>query len=406
MAAKDTTKTFLYSGLDRNSEKATGQITANNLQQAKDMVRKLGVAADRISPKSSLSWASLNTKPITAENITNFSRQLSTMLKAGLPLIQSLTVAAESTEEAHIKQFIVALRNNIASGATFSDTLRNYPNQFDDLYCNLIAAGEISGTLDTMLERISVFQEKDARLKANIKKALTYPISVMVVAAIVSAVLLIKVVPAFETTFASFGSELPAFTQFVVGISEFTQEWWLHIIGALFLLIASFKIAVKQSASFSYAVDKYLLKAPVVGKIAYLSAIARFSRTLATTFAAGIPMLDALTASSGAAGNQHITAAISQVRLTVSQGTLLNRAMKDNGIFPPLLEQLTKVGEEAGALDDMLNKAAETYEDSVDDAVDTMTALMEPMIMSFLAVVIGGLMIAMYLPIFLLGSAM
>jgi type IV pilus assembly protein PilC len=404
MEASDNRKVFIYSGQDRSGKQVNGQITAENKLLAEEMVRKLGVAADKVAPKPKFTLESLNRRTINSDEIVSFTRQLATMLKAGLPLIQSLDVAAESSDKAHIKAFIMSLRNEVAAGHTFSDSLRNYPNIFDNLYCNLVSAGEISGTLDIMLDRVATFREKDQRLKANIKKALTYPIAVLVIAGVVTAILLINVVPAFEQTFASFGSELPAFTRLVVSLSETMQEYWGWTLGFLVLAIGLFKIALNKSKRFSYAIDKYLLKAPVLGKIMLLSSIARFSRTLATTFSAGIPMLDALDSSAGAAGNQHIANAAIEVRDTVSQGSLLNVAMRSNSVFPPLLQQLTKVGEEAGALETMLNKAADSYEDSVNDAVDTTTALLEPAIMSFLAVVIGGLMIAMYLPIFQLGN--
>ena len=404
MEASDNRKVFIYSGQDRSGKQVNGQITAENKLLAEEMVRKIGVAADKIAPKPKFTLESLNRRTINSDEIVSFTRQLATMLKAGLPLIQSLDVAAESSDKAHIKAFIMSLRNEVAAGHTFSDSLRNYPNIFDNLYCNLVSAGEVSGTLDIMLDRVATFREKDQRLKANIKKALTYPIAVLVIAGVVTAILLINVVPAFEQTFASFGSELPAFTRLVVSLSETMQEYWGWTLGFLVLAIGLFKIALNKSKRFSYAIDKYLLKAPVLGKIMLLSSIARFSRTLATTFSAGIPMLDALDSSAGAAGNQHIANAAIEVRDTVSQGSLLNVAMRSNSVFPPLLQQLTKVGEEAGALETMLNKAADSYEDSVNDAVDTTTALLEPAIMSFLAVVIGGLMIAMYLPIFQLGN--
>ena len=404
MQVSNTQRVFIYSGQDRSGKQVNGQVAAENKLLAKGLVRKLGVAADKVAPKPTLTLESLNRRVINSDEIVSFTRQLATMLKAGLPLIQSLDVAAESTEQKNVRAFIMSLRNEVAVGHTFSDSLRNYPNIFDNLYCNLVTAGEISGTLDIMLDRIATFQEKDQRLKANIKKALTYPISVLIIAGVVSAVLLIKVVPAFEQTFASFGTELPAFTRFVMSISEAMQKYWGWVAGSLIAVMGLIKLALSKSKRFSYAIDKYMLKVPMFGKLLFLSAIARFSRTLATTFSAGIPMLDALNSSAGATGNQHIANAVLEVRDTVSQGSLLNVAMKENSDFPPLLQQLTKVGEEAGALDTMLNKAADSYEDSVNDAVDTLTALMEPAIMSFLAVVIGGLMIAMYLPIFQLGN--
>ena len=404
MQVSNTQRVFIYSGQDRSGKQVNGQGAAENELLAKSLVRKLGVAADKVAPKPTLTLESLNRRVINSDEIVSFTRQLATMLKAGLPLIQSLDVAADSTEKKHVRAFIMSLRNEVAVGHTFSDSLRNYPNIFDNLYCNLVTAGEISGTLDILLDRIATFQEKDQRLKANIKKALTYPISVLIIAGVVSAVLLIKVVPAFEQTFVSFDAELPAFTRFVMSISEAMQKYWGWVAGSLIAVIGLIKLALSKSKRFSYAIDKYILKVPMFGKLLFLSAIARFSRTLATTFSAGIPMLDALNSSAGATGNQHIANAVLEVRDTVSQGSLLNVAMKENSDFPPLLQQLTKVGEEAGALDTMLNKAADSYEDSVNDAVDTLTALMEPAIMSFLAVVIGGLMIAMYLPIFELGN--
>ena len=404
MQVSNNQRVFIYSGQDRSGKQVSGQVSAENKLLAKGLVRKLGVAADKVAPKPTLTLESLNRKVINSDEIVSFTRQLATMLKAGLPLIQSLDVAAETTEQKHVRDFIMALRNEVAVGHTFSDSLRNYPNIFDNIYCNLVAAGEISGTLDIMLDRIASFQEKDQRLKANIKKALTYPIAVLIIAGVVTAVLLINVVPAFEETFASFGAELPVFTRFVVAISEAMQKYWGLVVGSLIAIIGVFKLALSKSKRFSYAIDKYILKVPIFGKLLFLSAIARFSRTLATTFSAGIPMLDALNSSAGATGNQHVANAVLGIRDKVSQGSLLNVAMKENSDFPPLLQQLTKVGEEAGALETMLHKAADSYEDSVNDAVDTLTALLEPAIMSFLAVVIGGLMIAMYLPIFQLGN--
>ena len=403
MQVSNNQRVFIYSGQDRSGKQVSGQVSAENKLLAKGLVRKLGVAADKVAPKSTLTLELLNRKVINSDEIVSFTRQLATMLKAGLPLIQSLDVAAETTEK-HVRAFILSLRNEVAVGHTFSDSLRNYPNIFDNIYCNLVAAGEISGTLDIMLDRIASFQEKDQRLKANIKKALTYPIAVLIIAGVVTAVLLINVVPAFEETFASFGAELPVFTRFVVAISEAMQKYWGLVVGSLIAIIGVFKLARSKSKRFSYAIDKYILKVPMFGKLLFLSAIARFSRTLATTFSAGIPMLDSLNSSAGATGNQHVANAVLGIRDKVSQGSLLNVAMKENSDFPPLLQQLTKVGEEAGALETMLHKAADSYEDSVNDAVDTLTALLEPAIMSFLAVVIGGLMIAMYLPIFQLGN--
>ena len=401
MQSTDKTTTFTYEGLDRDGNPVAGNVLAETKKEAATEVRKLGVAATRIKTKSNLNFSLTTQRKITQEEVINLTRQLATMLKAGLPLIQSFDVAAESSNKEHIRAFILSLRNEVAAGRTLSDTLKKYPDIFDELYCNLVAAGEISGTLDIMLDRIASFLEKNQRLKANIKKALTYPISVLGVAVIVTA---IKVVPSFDSSFASFGAELPAFTQFVIGISEVAQEYWLQVFGILVLIGISITIAQKKSPRFVYFLDQYMLKVPVLGNVIYLGAMARFARTLSTTFASGIPMLDAIDSSAGAAGNRHITSAVMELKVDVAQGSLVNVAMNKNTLFPPLLQQLTKVGEESGSLEIMINKAAETYEDSVNDAVDALTALLEPVIMSFLAVVIGGLMIAMYLPIFTLGS--
>jgi type IV pilus assembly protein PilC len=404
MQASDKKITFTYEGLDRNGKSVAGNVLAENKKEAATEVRKLGVAATRIKTKSNLNFSLTTQKKITQEEVVNLSRQLATMLKAGLPLVQSFDVAAESSNKQNIRAFILSLRSEVAAGRTFSDALKKYPEIFDDLYCNLVAAGEISGTLDVMLDRIASFLEKNQRLKANIKKALTYPISVLGVAIIVTAILLIKVVPSFESSFASFGAELPAFTQFVIGISDIAQEYWLWLLGIFILTIVMFNLAQKKSPRFVYLLDQYMLKVPVLGNVIYLGAMARFARTLSTTFASGIPMLDAIDSSAGAAGNRHITSAVMELKVDVAQGSLVNVAMKKNTLFPPLLQQLTMVGEESGSLEIMINKAAETYEDSVNDAVDALTALIDPVIMSFLAVVIGGLMMAMYLPIFTLGS--
>ena len=404
MANDKQLKVYLYRGKNRSGKKVTGSVNATNLDAAKGLIRQLGVATNNVKKKSTTLTFSPTEKKIKPAEIAVLSRQLATMIRAGLPLIKAFEVAAESTTKAPIKELVMSLHVDVSSGGTFSEALAKHPTLFDELYCNLIAAGELSGTLDIMLERVSTFQEKALLLKAKIKKALTYPISVLVIAGVVTAVMLIKVVPSFQQSFASFGAELPAFTLAVIALSEIVQDSWLWMLGLMVAAVVAFKQATARSEVFVYLLNRYSLKVPVVGNIIFLGAIARFSRTLATTFSAGIPMLDALDSSAGAAGNQHIANAAIEVRDTVSQGSLLNVAMRSNSVFPPLLQQLTKVGEEAGALETMLNKAADSYEDSVNDAVDTMTALLEPAIMSFLAVVIGGLMIAMYLPIFQLGN--
>jgi type IV pilus assembly protein PilC len=296
------------------------------------------------------------------------------------------------------------VRNDVSGGSAFAASLRKHPLYFDELFCNLVDAGEQSGSLETMLDRIASYKEKTESMKAKVKKAMTYPAAVLVVAFVVSGILLIKVVPQFEDVFAGFGAELPAFTQFVVGISEFTQEWWLAMVMSVVGVIFMISYTYKRSKKMRDTIDRLSLKAPVAGTIIEKSAIARFARTLSTTFAAGVPLVDALTSVSGAAGNSVYTAAIIQVRDDVSTGQQLNFSMKATGVFPNMVIQMVAIGEEAGALDEMLDKAATYYEEQVDNAVDSLTSLMEPLIMSVLGVLVGGLIIAMYLPIFQLGA--
>ena len=301
---------------------------------------------------------------------------------------------------------MVDIKNEVASGGGFAGACARHPKYFDELFCSLIASGEQSGTLEVMLDRVATYKEKTEALKAKIKKALTYPIAVMVVAVIVTAILLIKVVPTFATTFESFGSDLPAFTKMVVSLSEWTQRNWYIVLGAIIVAGAAFKKGREKSPRFSDWVDKMTLKIPVIGDIVFNSVIARFSRTLATTFGAGVPLVDALNSVSGAAGNAVYRKAIIQIRDDVTTGQTLYSSIKFTNIFPNMLLQMVSIGEESGSLDEMLDKVATHYEEAVDNAVDTLTALLEPFIMSILGVLVGGLMIAMYLPIFMLGSAM
>jgi type IV pilus assembly protein PilC len=303
-----------------------------------------------------------------------------------------------------LRKLVLQIRDSVAAGGGFANSLREHPKYFDDLFCNLVDAGEQSGALETMLDRIATYKEKTEALKAKIKKAMTYPIAVVAVAIIVTGILLVKVVPQFAETFSSFGADLPAFTLFVLHLSELAQAYWFMILVGMIASIFAFKEGVKRSSAFAYAVDKYMLKFPIVGQILYLSVMARFARTLATTFAAGVPLIDALTSVAGAAGNRIYADAIIKVRDDVSTGIQLNTALKAKGIFPTLLIQMSAIGEESGALDAMLDKVAVYYEEAVDNMVDSLTSLLEPLIMSVLGVLVGGLMIAMYMPIFQLGA--
>jgi type IV pilus assembly protein PilC len=303
-----------------------------------------------------------------------------------------------------MRDLVQTIKSDVASGSGFSNAISKHPKYFDELFCSLVDSGEQSGTLETMLERLATYKEKSEALKAKIKKAMTYPIAVVVVALIVTGILLIKVVPQFAESFSSFGADLPAFTLFVLHISEFVQEWWLVILGLIIAAVYTFKEARDRSPAVALAVDKAVLKIPVVGEILYNSIIARFSRTLSTTFAAGVPLVDALDSVAGTAGNIIYSNAIRQIRDDVTTGQQLNVAIRSSGLFPNMLLQMVAIGEESGALDEMLEKVATYYEDAVDNMVDGLTALLEPLIMAVLGVLVGGLMIAMYLPIFMLGS--
>ncbi|HCO61005.1 MAG TPA: type II secretion system protein F [Porticoccaceae bacterium] len=303
-----------------------------------------------------------------------------------------------------MKKLVRQIHDEVSAGNSFASALKQHPKLFDDLYCSLIEAGENAGALDDLLDRVATYKEKTEKLKAKIKKALTYPIAVIVVAIIVTAILLIKVVPVFASTFAGFGAELPAFTQLVLDLSNFAQKWWLLVLAVLIAAFYAFKEARLRSEKFADGFDAFLLKIPAIGPIIHNSAVARYARTLSTTFSAGVPLVEALESVAGASGNAVYRRAILQVRDDVTTGLTIHTAMKTTGIFPVMLLQLTSIGEESGALDDMMEKAAEHYEEAVDNAVDNLTALLEPFIMSVLGIMVGGLLIAMYLPIFQLGN--
>lgn len=393
---------FTYKGVDKKGKKVSGEVTGTSSSLVKAQLLKQGIRAQNVRKKPKpLFTSKAAIKPM---DIAVFTRQMATMMKAGVPLVQSFEIVADGLENPSLRELVLEIREDVSAGGGFANSLAKHPRYFDELFCNLVDAGEQSGALETMLDRIATYKEKTEQLKAKIKKALTYPIAIVVVALIVTGILLVKVVPQFAETFSGFGADLPAFTLFVLHISDVVQEWWFIILLGLIGAAFAFKEARFRSKKFAYAVDKYSLKAPVVGPILYNSVMARFARTLSTTFAAGVPLIDALTSVSGSAGNAVYKEAILNIRDEVSTGIQLNNSMKSSQIFPSMLIQMTAIGEEAGALDEMLDKSAEFYEDAVDNAVDGLTALLEPIIMSVLGVLVGGLMIAMYLPIFQMGQ--
>lgn len=396
------TSTFAWEGTDKRGGKLKGEMNGQNPALIKAQLRKQGINPLKVRKKSvALFGAGKKIKPM---DIAIFTRQMATMMKAGVPLLQSFDIIAEGLENPNMRSLVEDIKQDVAAGNSFASSLRKRPLYFDDLYCNLVDSGEQSGALETLLDRVATYKEKTEALKAKIKKAMNYPMAVIAVALIVSAILLIKVVPQFESVFAGFGAELPAFTLMVVGLSNLLQNWWLAVLVVLAGSVYAFSAAYKRSEKLRDSVDRGLLKAPIVGKIIYNSAVARFARTLATTFAAGVPLVDALDSVAGATGNVVFRRAVMQVKQDVSSGMQLNFSMRSTGVFPSMALQMTAIGEESGALDEMLDKVATHYEAEVDNMVDGLTALMEPMIMAVLGVLVGGLVIAMYLPIFQLGQ--
>ncbi|MDK8463818.1 type II secretion system F family protein [Marinobacter sp. SS13-12] len=393
---------FVWEGKDRKGNKSKGEVSGTNLALVKAQLRKQGIMPDKVKKKPKPLFG--GSKKITPFDIAMFTRQMATMMKAGVPLVQSFDIVTDGLENQGLKELIAAVRNDVASGTSFANALRRHPKHFDDLYCNLVDSGEKAGALEQMLDRIAMYLEKTEILKKKVKKAMTYPIAVIVVAIIVTAILLVKVVPQFESLFQGFGADLPVFTQFIIEISEWMQKWWFIVLLGIAGFIFAFKESVRRSQKFSDLVDKYLLKLPVVGEILDKSAVAKFGRVLSTTFASGVPLVDALDSVAGATGNAIYRDAVMKIKDDVSSGTQLQASMKTTGVFPVMAVQLTSIGEESGNLDEMLEKVADHYEGVVDDMVDNLTALMEPMIMVVLGVLVGGLIIGMYLPIFQMGQ--
>lgn len=393
---------FLYKGVDKKGKKVEGEITGTSTAIVKAQLLKQGIRAQNVRKKPKPLFG--GKKKIKPMDIAIFTRQMATMMKAGVPLVQSFDIVADGVDNPTLAELIRAIREDVASGTGFAPSLRKHPKYFDDLFCNLVESGEQSGSLETMLDRIATYKEKTERLKAKIKKAMTYPIAVVVVAIVVTGILLVKVVPQFAETFSSFGADLPAFTLFVLGLSELAQAYWLQGLVIIMATVFIFKSLKQRNKSFAITLDRLALRIPITGQIVYQSIIARFARTLSTTFAAGVPLIDALESVAGATGNAIYESAVLKVRDEVATGTQLNVAMRQTKMFPSMLLQMTTIGEESGSLDEMLDKVANYYEEAVDNLVDSLTSLLEPMIMSVLGILVGGLMVAMYLPIFQLGN--
>jgi len=399
-----TLDVYQWRGLNSKGKKVSGELNASNMLELKTQLRKQGITPGKINKKAKPLFGLGGDKKITPADIAVITRQIATMLGAGVPLVQTIEMIGSGHNNSNMQKLLVTIGNKLQSGIPLSDCLREHPIYFDSLYCDLVSSGEQSGALETIFDRIATYKEKAEALKAKIKKAMTYPISVLVIATIVTSILLIFVVPVFQEIFSSFGAELPKFTQVVIAISEFMQSYWYFGLAGIFLIGYLFKKAHLKSQKFRDNTDKFILKIPIIGNILEKAAVARYARTLSTTFAAGVPLPDALESAAGASGNAVFRDAILEIRSEVTSGMQMNLAMRNCAIFPDMVIQMVAIGEESGAVDDMLSKVATVYEQEVENAVDNLTTLLEPMIMSVLGVVIGGLIIAMYLPIFQIGK--
>lgn len=400
---KDSLTTFTWQGMNRRGEVVKGEHQGLSVAMVKADLRKQGIVVRKIAKKRQSLFSNANRK-IQGEDITIFARQLATMIQSGIPLIQSFDIVSKGQSNERMTQLIDNVKTNVESGGTLAESLQKHPEHFNALFCNLVDAGEQSGSLDVMLNNIATYKEKVDSIKRKIKKALFYPIAVLIVAFLVSAALLIYVVPQFEDLFKGFGADLPAMTRMAITMSEFMQAYWYLIFGALIGTGFGFFYFKKNSPAFAYAIDKISLKLPIIGEILRKASIARFSRTLAITFSAGMPLVDALKAVAGATGNILYTNATNQIREEITTGQRMNLAMNSTGIFPNMVVQMVAIGEESGNLDSMLSKVADFYEEEVDTAVDSLSSLIEPLIMVLIGGIVGGLVIAMYMPIFKLGA--
>ncbi|MBW8189550.1 type II secretion system F family protein [Neiella marina] len=393
--------TYQWQGVNRKGQRIEGETTAANEQAVKTQLRKQAIAVSKIKKKPKPLFQFGN--KVKAADICIVTRQIATMLGAGVPLVQALEIIGKGCDKETMRKLMEEIHAHVSAGNPLSETLKRHPEHFDDLYCDLVASGEQSGALDSIYDRVATYKEKAEALKAKIKKAMTYPAIVILVAVVVTAILLVFVVPSFENIFSNFGAELPAFTLFVIGISNWlTSNLWLVILGA-FAASFGFARAHRNSKSLRDKTDALILKLPVVGGILHQAAVARYTRTLSTTFAAGVPLIDALDSAAGASGNAVYRDAIQAVRSDVSSGIQLNNAMRQTRRFPDMVCQMVMIGEEAGSLDDMLAKVASIYEQQVDDAVDNLSSMLEPLIMVIIGTLVGGLIVSMYLPIFQLG---
>ncbi len=395
---------FSWEGTDRNGKRVKGETRAANLSLVRADLRRQGITPLKVKKKST-SFLTHRKKKIRAGDIAVFSRQLATMMYAGVPLVQAFDIVGRGHANPSMQDLLLSIKADVEGGTALAEALAKHPLYFDDLFCNLVRAGEHAGVLEDLLDKIATYKEKTESLKGKIKKALFYPAAVIIVAFIVTAIIMIFVIPQFEGLFSSFGSDLPVFTQVVIKISRWTQDWWW----ALLLVILGAAYATtniwKRSRQFRQVIDRMLLKTPIIGPILHKAALARFARTTATMFAAGVPLVEALEPVAGATGNTIYSDAVLRMREDVATGQSMQLAMKQQKLFPHMVIQMVAIGEESGSVDSMLSKVADFYEEEVDNAVDALSSLLEPFIMVIIGTLVGGLVIAMYLPIFHLGSA-
>lgn len=395
--------TYVWKGVNRDGRKTEGELRGATVAEIKNQLKSQGILPKSVTKKSAGLFSNEN-KKISAMDIAMMTRQVATMLSAGVPLVTSIELIARGHEKPRMRILLGTILADVQSGIPLSDSLRPHRLYFDDLYVDLVAAGEHSGSLDTVFDRIATYREKAEALKSKIKKAMFYPAAVVVVAVAVTVLLLLFVVPQFEDIFSSFGAELPAFTQLIINISRALQATWYFFFAGIVAAIWSFVRAHRNSQKFRDKIDETVLKIPLVGPILHKGAMARFARTLATTFAAGVPLIDGLESAGGASGNAVYRKAIANVRIEVMAGMQMNVAMRTTKLFPDMLIQMVMIGEESGSLDNMLNKIANIYEMQVDDAVDGLSSLIEPIMMVVIGGLVGSLIVGMYLPIFQLGN--
>lgn len=397
--AKVKESAFLWEGKNKDGKIVRGEIRAASESVVQSTLRRQGISNTKVKKVRFKSGGK-----VTEKDIALFTRQLATMMKSGVPLLQAFDIVGRGHSNPAVGKLLLDIKADVETGSSLSQAFRKYPLYFDALYCNLVSAGEQAGILDTLLDRLATYKEKILAIKSKIKAALFYPVAIIVVAFIITAVIMIFVIPAFKDVFKSFGADLPALTLMIIAISDFFVAYWWAIFGIIGGAIFSFLESWKRSEKIQMAMDRLLLRLPIFGDIVRKSVIARWTRTLATMFAAGVPLVESLDSVGGAAGNYVYKVATKQIQGEVSTGTSLTNAMQNSNTFPNMVTQMVAIGEESGALDSMLGKVADFFEQEVDDAVEAMSSLMEPMIMVILGTLIGGMVVAMYLPIFKLGA--